>query len=47
MNAQVQPNLTLVDRHYLTPEADRIQALSTQWNLVLIGFNPSRPMPFV
>ena len=32
MNAQVQPNLTLVDRQYLTPEADRIQALSTQWN---------------
>ena len=32
MNAQVQPNLTLVDRHYLTPDADRIQALSTQWN---------------
>ena len=32
MNAQVQPNLTLVDRHYLTPDADRIHALSTQWN---------------
>ena len=32
MNAQVLPSFTLVDRHYLTPDADRIQALSAQWN---------------